>query len=84
MAFAYVIYIMQILYIKYGDIAVVIYIVRQKRLNVAFIYGAQRFSPSVNEYARNILKIWWDIDVEDFGVRKAYVQCQKLGLVINT
>ncbi len=83
MVFACVIRVVRILHAKYGDIAVVACVARWKRLNAAFICGARRFLPFVSECARNAPKIWWGTDVEDFGVRKAYVQYQKLGSVTN-
>ncbi len=56
---------------------------RTQKFYAAFTYGIRRFSLVISEYARNAPKIWWGIDVEDFGARKAHMRRQKLGSIIN-
>ena len=52
---------------------VLTYVAYRRRVGAAFIYGIRRFSLAISEYARNTPKIWWSIDVEDFGIRKAHI-----------
>ncbi len=47
---------------------------RIRKFCAAFICGVRLFSLVVSKCARNVPKIWWGTDVEDFGVRKAYVR----------
>jgi len=87
-AFAYVTYVMRIVTALTCRIrkfcAVLTCVARWRRVGAVFTYGTRRFSLAVSEYAWNILKIWWGIDVEDFDVKKVYVRRQKLGSVTST
>ncbi len=45
-----------------------------RRVDAVFICGVRRFSLVVSECARNVPKIWWSTDIEDFDVKKTYIQ----------
>ncbi len=50
-------------------------VIHWRQVSAAFMCNARRFSLAISEYARNVPKIWWGTDVEDFDARKAYVRC---------